>query len=124
MMIEMTAPRYNLPLIRERLTAAGIPFESRNESVVRVYLKGETLTAEICWFDYGNDFSFGWAGRMRGIVRFWTWCALRCRSSTWWRRREQVQGLDVRRRYQRRCCDDGTVRRRGMRGKFLPCPLG
>jgi hypothetical protein len=53
---------YNLPLIRERLTAAGIPFESRNESVVRVYLKGETLTAEICWFDYGNDFSLGWLG--------------------------------------------------------------
>jgi hypothetical protein len=52
--------KYNLPLIRERLTAAGIPFESRNESVVRVYLPGETLTAEICWFNYGDDFSFGW----------------------------------------------------------------
>lgn len=57
---------YNLPLIRERLTAAGIPFESRNESVVRVYLKGETITAAICWFDYGNDFSLGWTGRAQG----------------------------------------------------------
>lgn len=54
--------KYNLPLIRERLTAAGIPFESRNESVVRVYLVSETITAEICWFDYGNDFSLGWRG--------------------------------------------------------------
>ena len=57
--------KYNLPLIRERLTAAGIPFESKNESVVRVYLAGGTLTAEICWFDYGNDFSLGWTDRAR-----------------------------------------------------------
>ena len=56
---------YNLPLIRERLTAAGIPFESKNESVVRVCLKGETITAEICWFNYGDDFSLGWTGRAR-----------------------------------------------------------
>lgn len=61
----------DLAKIRERLTAAGIDFESPNESIVRIIRADPT--AEISWYNYGENFSVShyWSGR--DCIDVWRW---------------------------------------------------